>query len=68
MNAVADEASSAESPITAAVILVEMTGARPMLVPLLAATLTAYGASRLVCRTSLYEALAEAFLARGRGA
>lgn len=51
-----------QSPITAAVILVEMTGARHLLVPLLATTVLAYGASRLVCPVSLYEALALAFL------
>lgn len=51
-----------QSPITAAVILVEMTATRHLLVPLLATTVLAYGASRLVCPVSLYEALALAFL------
>lgn len=51
-----------QSPITAAVILVEMTGARHLLLPLLATTVLAYSASRLVCPVSLYEALALTFL------
>ncbi len=48
-----------QSPMTAAIILIEMTGAVGMTLPLFAATLIAYQFSRLVCRTSLYEALAE---------
>jgi len=57
-----------QSPITSAVILVEMTAARFLTLPLLVASIVAYEASRLVCRTALYEALAETFLARMRGA
>lgn len=56
-----------QSPITSAVILVEMTSARFFTLPLLVAAILAYEASRLVCRTALYEALAEGFLARMRG-
>ncbi|MEW6270790.1 MAG: chloride channel protein [Thermodesulfobacteriota bacterium] len=56
-----------QSPITSAVILVEMTAARFFTLPLLVASIVAYEASRLVCRTALYEALAEGFLARMRG-
>ena len=55
-----------QSPITAAVILFEMTAARSMLLPLLLATVLAYQASRLVCPVSLYEVLAESFLRRAR--
>ncbi len=56
-----------QSPITAAVILFEMTGARFMLLPLLVATVLAYEVSRLVCPVSLYESLAQTFLkARAR--
>jgi H+/Cl- antiporter ClcA len=51
-----------QSPITAAAILVEMTAAHRMFLPLLATTIVAYEASRLLCPTSLYEALALAFL------
>lgn len=57
-----------QSPITAAVILVEMTAADRMLLPLLATTIAAYEASRLVCPTALYEALSEAFLRAGKPA
>lgn len=57
-----------QSPITSAVILVEMTAARFFTLPLAVASILAYEASRLVCRTALYEALAEGFLARLRGA
>lgn len=53
-----------QSPITSAVILVEMTDARFFTLPLAVAAIVAYEASHLVCRTSLYEALAENFLAR----
>jgi H+/Cl- antiporter ClcA len=53
-----------QSPLTAAIILVEMTAADQMILPLLAATITAYETSRLVCPMALYEALAEAFLRR----
>ena len=55
------------SPVTAAVILFEMTAAHMMLLPLVLATVLAYEASRLVCPVSLYEQLAESFLKRERG-
>ena len=53
-----------QSPITAFVILVEMTDARFMTMPLALAAMLAYEASKLVCPTALYEGLAENFLAR----
>ncbi len=53
-----------QSPITAAVIVVEMTGGRGLVLPLLATTIIAYHASRLLCPTPLYEALARAFMQR----
>ena len=53
-----------QSPITAAVILVEMTAATHMTLPLLAVTAVAYAVSRLVCPVALYEALATGFLPR----
>ena len=55
-----------QSPITAFVILVEMTDARFMTMPLALAAMLAYEASRLVCPTALYEGLAENFLTRLR--
>ena len=55
-----------QSPITAFVILVEMTGARFLTLPLAVAAMLAYESSRLVCPTSLYDGLAENFLGRLR--
>ena len=51
-----------QSPITAFVILIEMTNSHGMALPLGIAALVAYEMSHLVCRTSLYESLAESFL------
>ena len=56
-----------QSPITAAVIIVEMTGARFMTLPLLVTTALAYQASRLVCPMSLYEGLAQRFVRKMAG-
>jgi chloride channel protein, CIC family len=50
-----------QSPVTVAIIVVEMTDARGLLVPLLFTTVVAYHASRLLCPVSIYEALAEGF-------
>jgi H+/Cl- antiporter ClcA len=55
-----------QSPITSVVILVEMTAARFFTLALATAAIVAYEASRLVCPTSLYEALAKIFLDRMR--
>ncbi|HEY4275018.1 MAG TPA: chloride channel protein [Rhizomicrobium sp.] len=51
-----------QAPITAAVIIGEMTAATGMRLPLLLAALIAYGISRLIQRESLYHALADNFL------
>ena len=51
-----------QSPITCAVIMVEMTAARFMTIPLLAVAIIAYECSHRVCPTAIYEALAEIFL------
>ncbi|MBS0540555.1 MAG: chloride channel protein [Proteobacteria bacterium] len=51
-----------QAPITAFVIVVEMTDNHAMVVPLMAAALIAYGASRLVCPEGVYHALAKGFL------
>jgi chloride channel protein, CIC family len=51
-----------QAPVTASAILLEMTGAAHLTLPLLLATVLAYEASRLVCPTSLYEGLAQGFL------
>ena len=52
-----------QAPITAAVIVMEMTDNQQMTIPLMAASLLASGVSRLVCRQPLYSTLAERFLA-----
>lgn len=56
-----------QAPITAAVIVMEMTADGQVTVPLLATSLLAFGCSRLVCRQPLYAALAERFLAAQKG-
>jgi H+/Cl- antiporter ClcA len=56
-----------QSPLTAAIIVVEMTDAPRLLLPLLTSCILAYHASRLLCPVGLYEALAQAFLRRLRG-
>ena len=52
-----------QSPITAFVIVLEMTGNDAMAVPLMATSVIAYGASKLVCPKPIYHALADGFLA-----
>jgi H+/Cl- antiporter ClcA len=51
-----------QAPITAAVIIGEMTAATGMRLPLLLSAMIAYGVSRLIQRESLYHALADNFL------
>ncbi len=53
-----------QSPMTSFIILVEMTGMVAFTLPLAAAAIIAYEASRRVCPVALYEALAENFLRR----
>lgn len=52
-----------QSPMTAFIILLEMTGAVAFTLPLAAAAIIAFEASRRVCPVALYEALARDFLA-----
>ena len=52
-----------QAPITAAVIVLEMTQDGRVTVPLMATAFIAYLASRLVCRKPIYAALAERFQA-----
>jgi H+/Cl- antiporter ClcA len=52
-----------QSPITVFVIMIEMTDARFMTLPLMLCSIIAYECSSLVCKTSIYEALAAIFLA-----
>jgi H+/Cl- antiporter ClcA len=51
-----------QTPITAFVIVMEITGSHSMALPLMAAAFIAYGASRLVCREPIYRALARRFM------
>ncbi len=51
-----------QAPITAFVIVTEMTNGEAVVVPLMLAALLGWGASRLVCREGIYHALAHAFI------
>src|SRR3569623_84201 len=55
-----------QAPITAFVIVMEMTGNHDMVVPLMLSTLLATAVSRVVCPRPLYKALASNYLARVR--
>jgi len=51
-----------QAPLTSLVIVSEMTGNRSLTLPLMAVALIGRGASALVCRESLYRALASSFM------
>jgi H+/Cl- antiporter ClcA len=51
-----------QAPITAFVIVTEMTENHAMVIPLMAAAFIAYAASRLVCHEGVYHALSKNFL------
>jgi H+/Cl- antiporter ClcA len=51
-----------QAPITAFVIVSEMTNDHAMVIPLMAAAVFGYAASRLVCHEGVYHALARNFL------
>jgi H+/Cl- antiporter ClcA len=51
-----------QAPITATIIVMEMTDNQRMTIPLLATAMLAFGVSRLVCRRSIYGALARRML------
>ncbi len=51
-----------QTPITAFIIVMEMTDNQEMLLPLMATSLIAFGSSHLVCPRPLYHNLAMAFL------
>ncbi|HVX79299.1 MAG TPA: chloride channel protein [Bradyrhizobium sp.] len=53
-----------QAPITAFVIVVEMTDNHTMVVPLMAASMIAYATSNWVCEEGIYHALAQGFIAR----
>jgi H+/Cl- antiporter ClcA len=62
LGMVAYFAGVTQAPITATVIVMEMTDNQRMTIPLLATSLLAYGISQLVCRRPLYSTLARRFL------
>jgi H+/Cl- antiporter ClcA len=62
LGMVAYFAGVVQAPITAFVIVLEMTASQRMTIPLMATAMLAYGVSRLVCRRPLYGALARRFL------
>ncbi len=51
-----------QAPITAFVIVAEMTNDHAMVVPLMLASVIAYGVSRLVCKEGVYHALSRNFI------
>ena len=51
-----------QTPLTALIIVMEMTDNSSMLLPLMASALIAKGVSRIVCPVPIYQALAEAYL------
>ncbi|OKO78706.1 chloride channel protein [Bradyrhizobium sp. NAS96.2] len=53
-----------QAPITAFVIVTEMTDNHAMVVPLMAAALIAHASSRLICKEGVYHALAKGFVDR----
>ena len=53
-----------QTPITAFVIVMEMTGNHEMLLPLMLTALIAQGVSKLICPEAIYEALAAPFMAQ----
>ena len=50
-----------QTPITAFIIVMEMSDTPSMILPLMATALLAKGVSQLVCPTPIYQALADAF-------
>ena len=64
LGMVAYFAGVVQAPVTAFVIVIEMTDNHDMIVPLMAASLLAAGCSRIVCRRPLYKALADQFLGK----
>jgi len=64
LGMVAYFAGVVQAPVTAFVIVIEMTDNHDMIVPLMAASLLAAGCSRIVCHRPLYKALADQFVGR----
>jgi H+/Cl- antiporter ClcA len=62
LGMVAYFAGVVQAPITAGVIVLEMTGNHAMAVPLMGTALIGFAASRLVCRRPLYATMARRFM------
>lgn len=67
LGMVAYLAGVVQAPITAFVIVMEMTDNHAMLIPLMAAALIAHATSRLICHEGVYHALAHRLLDAVRG-
>jgi H+/Cl- antiporter ClcA len=67
LGMVAYFAGVVQAPITAFVIVTEMTDNHAMVVPVMAAALIAYGTSRVICPEGVYHALSKGFLEREGG-
>lgn len=63
LGMVAYFSGAVQAPITAFVIVMEMTDNHAMTIPLMAASVVAYAVSRIVCPTPLYKTMASSFLA-----
>ena len=63
LGMVAYFAGVVQAPITAFVIVGEMTNDHALILPLMLTSLIAYGVSRLVCPEGVYHALAHGFVA-----
>ncbi|MGC0326553.1 H+/Cl- antiporter ClcA [Bradyrhizobium sp. USDA 326] len=64
LGMVAYFAGVVQAPITAFVIVTEMTDNHGMVVPLMTAALIAHATSRMVCEEGIYHALAKGFIER----
>ncbi|MBV8534998.1 MAG: chloride channel protein, partial [Alphaproteobacteria bacterium] len=64
LGMVAYFAGVVQAPITAFVIVAEMTNNHAMVIPLMAAALIAYATSKGVCPEGIYHALSKGFLAK----
>jgi H+/Cl- antiporter ClcA len=67
LGMVAYFAGVVQAPITAFVIVTEMTDNHGMVVPLMAAALIAHATSRVICKEGIYHALATEFVAKAAG-
>ncbi len=65
LGMVAYFAGVVQTPMTAFVIVMEMTSNQDMLLPLMATSLVAFSVSRLICHEPIYHSLSRAFLVRG---